>query len=406
MITLSMFASALWMAVRQIRRNVFRSFLTILGIVIGVAAVIALVTLGEGATRRVTEQVSSMGTNMLTLVPGSIRRGSTNVSASPLEMSDRAAIEKEIPAVSDVAPSSSAATLAIYGSTNWNTELSGTTSSYLTIRDLEVEEGRAFSETEEQAGSSVCLLGATVRRELFGGIRARGQIIRLGRVSCVVIGTLASKGQSTFGMDQDDFILMPLRAFQRRISGSNDVGSISLSATSESTVEKAKTQVEALMRQRRHILPGQQDNFEVRDVKEMAATLENVTTALTALLSAVAAVSLVVGGIGIMNIMVVSVTERTREIGTRLAIGARGREVLLQFLVEAVVLATLGGLVGIALGLSGSYFASRLLGLPFVFLPGIVGVAFGFSAFVGVVFGYLPAHQASRLNPIEALRHE
>lgn len=404
--TLSMFASVLWMAVRQIRRNAFRSFLTTLGIVIGVAAVIALVTLGEGATRRVTEQVSSMGTNMLTLMPGSMRRGPTNVSASPFETSDATAIDKEILAVHQVAPSSSAATLAIYGNTNWNTELSGTTRSYLSIRNLEIAEGRAFSETEEQAGSSVCLLGATVRRELFGGIDARGKIIRLGKVSCVVIGAFTSKGQSTFGMDQDDFILMPLKAFQRRISGSADVGTISLSATSESAIERAKAQVEALMRQRRHILPGQQDNFEVRDVKEMAKTLENVTTALTALLSAVAAVSLLVGGIGIMNIMVVSVTERTREIGTRLAIGARGREVLLQFLVEAVVLATLGGLIGIALGLGGSYFASRLLSLPFVFLPGIVGVAFGFSAFVGIVFGYLPAHQASRLNPIEALRHE
>ncbi len=406
MSALAMLGSAFAMAVRELRRNVLRSVLTTLGIVIGVGAVVALVTLGEGATRKITQDISNMGVNMLTLFPGAERRGATSVTSAPLTLDDARAIAHELNTVSAVAPASSSTTLAIYGNTNWNTQITGSTNDYFTIRGLLLRAGRSFSDVEQQGGTPACVLGATVERELFGQQSPLGMTIRLGRMSCLVVGTLVAKGQSTFGMDQDDFVLMPLKSFQRRIAGNSNVGNIAVSAISETATKKARVQIETLMRERRRIAPGQADDFQVRDMQEIAQTLQSVTGALTLLLGAVAAVSLLVGGIGIMNIMLVSVTERTREIGTRLAIGARGREVLLQFIVEAVVLSTLGGVMGIALGLSGSFAATRAFGMPFVFLPGIVTGSFLFSAFVGVGFGYLPAHKAARLNPIEALRHE
>jgi putative ABC transport system permease protein len=257
-----------------------------------------------------------------------------------------------------------------------------------------------------QGGSAVCVLGATVRRELFGPQDPLGALVRVGTVSCTVVGVLVSKGQSTFGQDQDDFLVMPLATVQRRIAGSYDVGSIFVSATSDRQTVKAKRQIELLLRERRRIGPGQTNDFTVQDMKEISNTLGSVTGALTALLGAIAGVSLLVGGIGIMNIMLVSVTERTREIGIRLAIGARGAEVLLQFLIEAVTLSTLGGALGVAFGLTASYAVTRALKLPFSISPDIIVVAFGFSATVGVVFGFLPARKASRLNPIAALRHE
>lgn len=401
-----MLGSTFVMASREIRRNVLRSALTTLGIVIGVAAVIALVTIGEGATRKVTQDISNMGVNMLTVSPGADRRGPTSVTATPLMIDDARAILREVPSVAAVAPVASSTVLAISGATNWNTQVTGTTNDYFTVRGLTLRAGRSFSDVELESGTPACIVGATVERELFGAQSPLNQTIRLGRVTCRVVGALEPKGQSTFGMDQDDFVLIPLRAFQRRIAGRPDVGSIAVSARSENETTKAKGQIEALMRERRRILPGQEDDFRVRDMKEIADTLQSVTGALTMLLGAVAAVSLVVGGIGIMNIMLVSVTERTREIGTRLAIGARGREVLLQFIVEAVVLSTLGGVMGIVLGLGASFGLTRAFGMPFVFLPTIVLLAFAFSALVGIGFGYLPAHKAAKLNPIEALRHE
>lgn len=401
-----MLGSTFVMALRELRRNVLRSVLTTLGIVIGVGAVIALVTLGEGATRKVTEDVASMGVNMLTVFPGAERRGPTSVTSAPLTVEDARAILREVASVSAVAPSSSSSALVIYGNSNWNTQITGSTNEYFLVRGLSLRAGRTFSDVELQGGAPACILGATVERELFGGQSPLGETIRVGRMSCVVVGSLVSKGQSTFGQDQDDFVILPLKSFQRRISGKSDVGNIAVSAVSPEVTSKAKSQIELLMRERRRIAPAQLDDFQVRDMQEFAQTLQSVTGALTMLLGAVAAVSLIVGGIGIMNIMLVSVTERTREIGTRLAIGARGHEVLLQFIVEAMVLSTLGGVMGIALGLLGSYWATQAFGMPFVFLPGIVLVAFFFSAFVGVGFGYLPAHKAARLNPIEALRHE
>jgi putative ABC transport system permease protein len=401
-----MVANTLLMAVREIRRNTLRSSLTTLGIVIGVAAVISLMTLGDGATTRVTAEISNMGVNMLTVTPGAFRRGPTQVTAPPLTLDDVRAIERGVSAVSRVAPSVSRETLAVYENRNWNTLATGSTNAYFDVRALTIESGREFSDVELSGGVPACVLGATPKRELFGHQDPLGALIRVGRVSCRVVGTVVSKGQSTFGMDQDDFILMPLPAFQRRILGTQDVTAIAVSASDETAITRAKNQLMALMRERRRVLDGQADDFQVRDTREIVKTLQNVTGILTTLLTAVAAVSLIVGGIGIMNIMLVSVTERTREIGVRLAIGARGREVLLQFLVEAVVLSLIGGLIGMLLGLVGSFFAGRALNLPFRILPEAVILAVTFSAGVGVVFGFLPARKAARMNPIDALRHE
>jgi putative ABC transport system permease protein len=406
MLSWYMLGNTLLMALREVRRNKLRSALTTLGIVIGVAAVIALVTLGEGASSRVTSDIRRMGVNMLTVMPGAQRRGPAQLGAAPLSLDDARAIEREIKAVQAVAPTASRGVLAVYANKSWNTVATGTTNAYFTVRAVKLAAGRQFADVELSGGLPVCVLGATVQRELFGHQDPLGASIRVGRVSCLVIGALEAKGQSAFGNDQDDYLLMPLSAFQRRVAGSNDVGAIALSAVSEAQTTKAKQQVAALLRERRRIAEGQADDFAVHDTREIVQTLQQVTGVLTALLGAVAAVSLLVGGIGIMNIMLVSVTERTREIGIRLAIGARGREVLFQFLVESVVLCVFGGLLGMVLGLCGSYFAGQALALPFVFLPQVVLIAFAFSFVVGVAFGLFPALKASRLNPIEALRHE
>ncbi len=398
--------STMQMAFREIQRNKLRSSLTTLGIIIGVASVIALVTLGEGATQKVTGEISGMGVNMLTVFPGADKRGPVSESASPFTLDDARAIGRDASAVLRVAPSSGRSVLAVFSNQNWNTTVTGTTNEYFEIRNIRIDQGRIFSDIELASAQPVCVIGTTVQEKLFGHQDPLGAVIRLGRTSCLIIGVSVSKGQSTFGMDQDDFILMPLAAFQRRIAGNADVGSIAVSAVEESLISKAKQQVTDLMRERRRISVGQLDNFAVRDTREILQTLQNVTGVLTALLGAVAAVSLLVGGIGIMNIMLVSVTERTREIGTRLAVGARAHEVLLQFLVEAVLLCVLGGLVGMLVGLGGAFVAGQALNIPFAFRPEVVLIAVAFSAFVGLAFGFFPARKAARLNPIEALRHE
>jgi len=394
------------MALREIRRNTMRSILTTLGIVIGVGSVISMVTLGRGATAKITADISSMGANLIIVMPGSERHGPASESATPLKIDDAKAILRQIGVVAKVAPSASRSTLVVYGNKNWNTTVTGSTNAYFAIRGFRFTRGGTFSDADLQAGAAACILGATVARQLFGPQEPLGASVRIGNVTCNVIGVLASKGESTFGMDQDDLVVMPLATFHRRIAGNTDVGEIFVSAVTERAIDRARTQIEALMRERRRILPGQTNDFMVHDMKEVTNTLGTVTGALTALLGAIAGVSLLVGGIGIMNIMLVSVTERTREIGTRLAIGARGREVLFQFLVEAVALSTLGGLLGIFLGLGISLAGARLLSLPFTVSADIVLIAFAFSTTVGVAFGFFPARKAARLNPIEALRHE
>jgi len=401
-----MLGNALLLALREIRRNVMRSFLTILGIVIGVTAVITMVTVGGGATVQVTHEIASLGSNLVVVIPGQ-RMGPGLASAAPaFKLPDAQAIAREVSSVAAVAPSSSQPVTAVFGHEHWSTTVTGIDAQYLKVRNWSIASGRPFTSGELRAGKAVCLLGATVRQELFGGQVPLGSKIRLGKVSCHVIGLLEAKGQSTMGRDQDDLVLLPLRTLQRRLAGSQDVGLLQVSVRDGASTEKAQRDIARLMRKRRHISPSEDDDFSVRDMKEIAAMLSGTTRVLTALLGAVAAVSLLVGGIGIMNIMLVSVTERTREIGIRLAIGALEREVLTQFLVEAVVLSSFGGLFGIALALAASIGLAHVLQVPFVFNPGIVSIAFLFSAAIGVLFGYFPARQAARLDPIDALRHE
>jgi len=401
-----MLYNALVLALHEIRRNVMRSSLTILGVVIGVAAVITMVTIGGGATVQVTEQIASLGTNLLMVTPGQRMGMGQRAPASAFKLEDADAIGREVASVANVAPSSTQLMTAVLGNKNWSTRITGTDNRYLEVGNWILAEGREFTESEVRAGSAVCILGATVRKELFGNQDSLGSKIRLGKVACQVIGSLGSKGQSTMGTDRDDLVLIPLRTFQRRIAGNQDVTLIQVSVRHGASTETAEENIERLMRKRRHISGTKDDDFSVMDMKEIAKMLTGTTQVLTTLLGAVAAVSLLVGGIGIMNIMLVSVTERTREIGIRLAVGALEREVLMQFLVEAVVLSSFGGVFGVALALVASLAASNALKVPFVFNPGIVVVGFLFSVGVGIVFGYFPARKAARLDPIEALRHE
>ncbi len=394
------------LALREIKRNVMRSVLTILGIVIGVGAVITMVTIGEGATAQVKEQIASMGSNMLMVTPGK-RLGPGQSSSVPLfKLNDVEAITRDVGSVTAVAPVSSQSLQAVYGNQNWSTQVTGSDNQYFRVTNRSIRSGRPFSDSELRSGAAVCIVGETVQKKLFGGQDPLGGNIRLEKLSCQVIGTLAAKGQNTMGMDQDDVVVIPLRTYQRRISGNQDVALLQVSVRQGSSTDKAQQDIWSLMRERRHLSPSDDDNFNVMDMKEIANMLTGTTQLLTALLSAVAAVSLLVGGIGIMNIMLVSVTERTREIGIRLAIGAYEREVLMQFLVEAVVLSSFGGLIGIVLALTASVWLTGILRVPFVFNTGIVVIAFLFSAAVGVIFGYFPALKAARLDPIEALRHE
>lgn len=403
-----MFWNAIVLALREIRRNVLRSSLTILGIVIGVAAVITMVTIGEGATAQVQADIGKLGTNLLQVFRGQGfgGPGGARVAAPPFSMDDVRAIENDILGVEAVAPSSNTGVQAIYGNNNWSTQVTGTTDKFLQVRDWTLASGRNFSDSELRGGAAVCLLGNTVKRELFENQDPVGSTIRLRNLSCHVIGVLETKGQSGFGQDQDDLVVMPLRTLQRRMAGNSDVGAILVSARDGVSTVKVQADLENLLRERRKIRAGATDDFNVRDLKEVASAFTSSTRVLTALLGAVAAVSLIVGGVGIMNIMLVSVTERTREIGTRLAVGAMARDVLLQFLIEAVVLAALGGLIGILLGLSAGALATNAFNVPFVLNPSIVILSFTFSAAVGIVFGYFPAQRAAQLDPIEALRHE
>jgi putative ABC transport system permease protein len=397
--------NTLLLALRAIRRNMMRSFLTILGVVIGVAAVITMVTLGNGATRSVSDQISSMGSNLIMLAPGQ-RFGPGSDAAPKFKLADAEAIRNQISGAKYVAPVVSSTVTAVYQSNNWSTVATGSTNDYFPSGNWQLAAGRTFTDAEERAGKAVCVIGETVREKLFGGQNPVGSEIRIKQFSCEVIGLLKSKGQSAMGSDQDDVVVMPLRTVQRRLTGSQDISRLSVSVHDSGAIDAVKKQLTLLLRERRNIGENEEDDFRVMDTRQIAETLTSTTRILTMLLGAVAAVSLLVGGIGIMNIMLVSVTERTREIGIRLAIGALEREVLLQFLIEAVVLSSLGGLVGIALATGASVALAGFMGIPYLFDPGINLLAFLFSAAIGVVFGYFPARRAARLNPIDALRHE
>nr|WP_295463947.1 ABC transporter permease [Mesorhizobium sp.] len=400
-----MFYETLKLAAQAILRNPMRSFLTILGIVIGVAAVIAMVTIGNGTTAQVTAELSKLGSNMLFVRPGQFGPGRASTQAKSFTSKDVAAIRDQVSGLRAVAPMAQASATVIFSGESRQSTVAGTNADYLIVGDWTIAAGRAFLPAEER-GTAVCMIGDTVRGKLFGSSPPLGKSIRVGKVSCEVIGVLGEKGESSMGTDQDDTVLMPLRTFQRRMAGNSDVDTILVSARDGVATSKVKGDIERLMRERRSIVAGEDDDFSVNDMTQIAATMSGTTSILTGLLGAVAAVSLLVGGIGIMNIMLVSVTERTREIGIRLAIGALESQVLTQFLVEATVLALFGGIVGILFGLGLAYGADLYLGIPFVTSPSIIVLAFVFSALIGMGFGYFPARQAARLNPIEALRHE
>lgn len=401
-----MFYETLKLAIQSIMRNLLRSFLTLLGVVIGVGAVIAMVTIGNGTTAKVEADMAKLGSNLLFVRPGQFGPGRASAEAKPFNARDIEALKSQLRNVSAVAPIARASATVVYGAQNRSVTVTGTDNGYFVTQNLGLQSGRQFLEGELRGGRAACLIGETTRKELFGSTDPLGRKIRVKKVSCEVIGLLEIRGQSSFGTDQDDIVVMPLRAYQRRIAGNTDIGTIEISATDKSMTAKVQGDIEWLLRERRKIEPGEEDDFAVADMQQIAATQTATTSILTVLLGAVAGVSLMVGGIGIMNIMLVSVTERTREIGIRLAIGAQESQVLMQFLVEAVVLSLIGGIVGVVLGLSLAALASMAMKIPFIFDPQIVVVAFGFSAMVGVVFGYFPARRAAQMNPIDALRHE
>ncbi|MGC3964258.1 MAG: ABC transporter permease [Rhodocyclaceae bacterium] len=405
-----MFFNALLLALREIRRNMLRAFLTVLGIVIGVAAVITMVTLGNGATNSITAQVSSLGSNLLFVRPGRGFGPGTGFSAAPnFKLEDASAIAELVPGVRAVAPTMTRSVSTVFMQQNWTTQANGVTNDYFTVGSWNIGTGRGFTEAEQQSGKAVCVIGATIQSKLFPNSDPIGQKLRVRDLPCDIVGVLAPKGQSAMGQDQDDTVLLPLKTMLRRVLGRTSaqvIPNIFVSAKDGFDTEQVAQDITNVMRVRRNIQPGRDDDFQVVDTKQIAQTLLTTTKVMTTLLGAVAAVSLLVGGIGIMNIMLVSVTERTREIGIRLAIGALEREVLLQFLVESVVLSSLGGVIGIVLALIASAGLSQVMQLPFEFDFQINLLAFCFSAAVGVLFGYVPARRAAQLDPIEALRHE
>jgi putative ABC transport system permease protein len=395
------------LALRTIRRNVLRSFLTLLGIVIGVAAVIALVTLGQGTTDKVRADISKLGSNLLIARPGASTPGppSGNDSRS-FTMRDIEALRAGLRNVRGVAPTSNKQEKVVYGTAALDVTVTGTEPDYFTVQDWSFTDGGSFSDTDNRSGTNVCVVGATLVRDLFGGGQALGETIRVGKMPCVVVGTLAAKGQSAFGSDQDNTVVMPLRTFLRRIAGNTRIATISVSALTPDDLGPVQASMADILRDTRRVGENEDDDFTVRDLTQIAATMSSTTSLMTGLLGAVAAVSLLVGGIGIMNIMLVSVAERTREIGIRLAIGALAHQVLTQFLVEAVVLCLLGGLIGIGLGLGLAYTGASYLQVPFNVNTSVVIGAFCFSGLIGLIFGFFPARRAAKLDPIEALRHE
>ena len=395
------------LALLSIRRNVLRSFLTLLGIVIGVAAVIAMITIGSGTTEKVRTDISKLGSNLLVVrAARPDRSGSTSFTPRQLEDTDVAALAKGLTNAKAVSAAAQKQVRVVYGAENIAAEVTGTDTDYFIARDWDVPLGRVFTESEVRGGAGVCLVGETVRQQFFGAGDPTGLSIRVNRMSCKVIGVLESKGTSGFGQDQDNVVMMPLGAFQRRIAGDRDIDSIYVAAADGVATSTVQADIETILRETRRIAPGADDNFEIRDMTQIADAMTSATTTMTGMLGAVAGVSLLVGGIGIMNIMLVSVTERTREIGIRLAIGAHEKHILIQFLVEATVLSLLGGLIGIALGLGLAGAAAMALSIPFAPSLAIIALAVGFSALIGMVFGFFPALRGARLDPIDALRHE
>jgi putative ABC transport system permease protein len=394
---------------RALRRNKLRSSLTMLGIIIGVGAVIAMTSIGSGAKAQVQAQIASLGQNVLLVWPGSVTQSGVRTgwgSSSALSLDDVEAIRRECPAIDKISPGRNTSAQVVAGNLNWFTQVQGVGIEHLEIRDWPLAAGSFFTEQDVRAAAKVAIIGATVADQLFGGHDPLGEIIRIRKVPCMVIGVLSRKGQNVLGQDQDDTILVPYTTAMKRIIGSDRLGSITMTARSADLLEEAQRQVEALLRQRHRIQPDQPDTFTVRNQTEIAEAATATARIMTVLLGSIASVSLIVGGIGIMNIMLVSVTERTREIGIRMAIGAMGRDILVQFLVEAVVLSVIGGVIGIALGVGTATILSKVTGWPTLISYGAVALSFLFAAAVGIVFGFYPARKAANLDPIEALRYE
>ena len=396
---------------RALRVNKMRSALTMLGIIIGVGAVITMLAVGTGASEKISEQMASIGSNLLIVMPGSSTSGGLRMGSgtqSTLTQDDAEAIARECPAVSDVAPTFNGAAQVVYGNQNWSTGITGTTPGVLPVRDWSLASGRAFTDQDVRNATKVCLLGQTVADNLFGNMDPVGQIIRIKKIPFMVIGVLAKKGQSDHGQDQDDTIIVPLTTAQKKIFGTRFVGmvrAITVKAKSADDLA-AEVQINDLLSQRHRIGPRQEKDFTVRNLTQMMEAREQATQVMGLLLAAIASVSLLVGGIGIMNIMLVSVTERTREIGIRMSVGAKTWDIRLQFIIEALTLSLIGGIVGIVLGVSGSKILSALAGWPTVVSPLSVLTSFSFSGLVGLFFGFYPAYKASLLHPIDALHYE
>ena len=407
-----MFRESILIALEGLKSNKLRSILTMLGIIIGVSAVIAMVALGTGASKSIEGFITGMGSNMLIVLPGAARTGGVRQQAGSgmnLTTGDADALRKEGYNLKAVAPEINSRSRFVYGNLNWSTMLSGSTPAVFEVRNWEIGKGRLFLDSEVRSAAKVLVLGETVAKNLFGEEDPIGKIVRIGNVPLTVIGVLAPKGQSPFGQDQDDAAFAPLTTVQRRLYRSDAADSLNLitvSALDGQSVSAAEREIKAILRQRHNLARGEEDDFSVRNMAELLDTAAQSTQVMTLLLAAVASVSLIVGGIGIMNIMLVSVTERTREIGIRMAIGARGSDIRTQFLTEAILLSVTGGIIGIILGISASQILSRFLSWDTVVSPGSVVLAFGFSVFVGIFFGFYPAWKASLLNPIEALRYE
>jgi len=409
---------SLWQSVRiaarALRVNKLRSALTMLGIIIGVAAVIAMVGVGAGAQARVAEQIQSLGSNLIIVLSGSVTSSGIRLgTGSQLTISedDSAAIGREVPLVQASAPSVRGTAQVVYGNLNWATAIQGVTPDYFEVRDWPVTDGRAINPEDVEGATKIALVGQTTALNLFGEAEPLGQIIRIKKVPFTVVGMLGRKGQNSWGQDQDDVIMIPISTAKKKVLGASQanprsVGSISVKVRPDEDMGEAENQIRALLRQRHRLQPFQDDDFWLRNLSEVLQTQEESSKVMTYLLAAIASVSLLVGGIGIMNIMLVSVTERTREIGLRMALGARRRHILLQFLIEAVTLSLIGGIIGIALGLSGSRAISYFAEWRTLVAPQSIVIAFGFAAGIGIFFGFYPARKASRLDPIEALRYE
>jgi putative ABC transport system permease protein len=402
----------LQLSFRSLLRNKVRTALTMLGIVIGIASVIAMVAIGQGASALIQDQINSMGRNLLMIRPGAASSSGFSWGAGTIQTltrEDGDAIAKEVASVRAVAPAVRARAQAVYGSLNWTPQtIQGTSPSFMEVRDWDIDEGAFFTDQDVLSVSKVCVLGRTVAEKLFQGMSPVGETIRIKNMPFRVVGILAKKGTSAMGSDQDDIILLPWTTVKRALQGSafNNVEVLYVTAVSAPAMADAMQEITALLRQRHRTPAGEDSDFQIQAMTEMAAAVTQTSKVMTLLLAFIASVSLVVGGIGIMNIMLVSVVERTREIGLRMAVGARKRDILFQFLTEAIVLCITAGIVGMALGVLAAFLISQTLKWPSLISPASIGIAFGFSCAVGVFFGFYPAFRASRLDPIEALRYE